>query len=47
MPLQLGDVTKTFADVELLSNDFKYIPKTSVMEGVYKFVNWFKEYYKV
>jgi UDP-glucuronate 4-epimerase len=46
LPMQPGDVTRTWADVSALAKDFNYKPNTSVSEGVSKFVNWYKNYYK-
>lgn len=45
LPLQPGDVLDTYADVESLTNDFGYEPKTSIEEGIQKFVTWYKDYY--
>ena len=47
LPLQPGDVTDTFADVDDLVKNFHYKPKTSVDEGVANFVNWYLKYIKV
>ena len=47
LPLQKGDVTKTWADTQDLFRDFQYKPATSVNEGVKKFVDWYISYYKV
>lgn len=46
LPMQQGDVLETFADIDDLSNNFNYKPKTSVEVGIKKFSDWFKEYYK-
>jgi UDP-glucuronate 4-epimerase len=46
LPMQPGDVFKTFADVNALKNDFGYEPNTSIQKGISEFVKWFKEYYK-
>jgi UDP-glucuronate 4-epimerase len=46
-PIQPGDVLKTWADVDDLVRDFNYAPKTSVKDGIYSFVTWFKSYYKI
>ena len=46
LPLQPGDVPDTYADVKDLIRDFDYKPNTSVKEGMQKFVEWFKSYYK-
>ncbi len=47
LPLQPGDVPSTFADVEDLVRDVGYRPATSVEEGVKRFVEWYREYYRV
>ncbi len=47
LPLQPGDVPATFADVEDLVRDVGYRPATSVEEGVRRFVEWYREYYRV
>lgn len=44
MPIQPGDVIKTWADVSALVKDFNYKPDTSVKEGIRNFVDWFKNY---
>lgn len=46
LPLQPGDVPDTFANVDSLKINFNYKPTTSVFEGVSKFVDWYKSYYK-
>ena len=45
LPMQLGDVPDTFADIEDLVQEVGYRPATSVEVGVRKFVEWFCEYY--
>jgi UDP-glucuronate 4-epimerase len=47
LPLQPGDVPDTYADVEDLIRDFDYRPSTSVEVGVARFVDWYKDFYKV
>jgi UDP-glucuronate 4-epimerase len=47
LPMQLGDVPDTWADVEDLAADVGYRPSTPVEEGVRKFVDWYVEYYKI
>jgi UDP-glucuronate 4-epimerase len=47
LPLQLGDVPDTWADVEDLVEDVGYRPSTPVEVGVRRFVDWYVEYYKV
>jgi UDP-glucuronate 4-epimerase len=46
MPLQLGDVPDTWADVEALVHDVGYRPSTALEVGVRKFVDWYLGYYK-
>lgn len=45
LPMQAGDVYRTWANVDNLKKDFGYRPKTPVGEGVKQFVNWYKRYY--
>ncbi len=47
LPLQLGDVQDTFANINSLNKKFNYKPLTSVDEGVSRFVKWYKSYYKL
>jgi UDP-glucuronate 4-epimerase len=46
LPMQPGDVFKTWADQNKLMNTIGYKPTTSLECGVEKFVSWFIEYYK-
>lgn len=45
LPMQPGDVVETYSDMTEMIQDFNYLPKTTVEEGVQKFVDWFKVYY--
>jgi UDP-glucuronate 4-epimerase len=47
LPLQLGDVPDTYADVEDLVRDVGYKPATSVEDGIARFVAWYRDYFKV
>jgi UDP-glucuronate 4-epimerase len=47
LPLQLGDVPDTFADVSDLETAVGYRPSTSVENGVRAFVDWYRHYYRV
>jgi len=47
LPLQPGDVPDTYADVEDLVRDIDYKPSTSVEDGVARFVDWYRSYYRV
>jgi UDP-glucuronate 4-epimerase len=45
-PMQLGDVTKTYANIEKAKFELGYNPKTDISTGIDNFINWFKTYYK-
>ena len=45
--MQPGDVKKTFADIEKSRKELNFKPKTSLRQGLLKFVNWYKEYHKI
>jgi len=47
LPMQIGDVVKTYADIDEARKDLGYEPTTSVKEGIERFVEWYKEYYPV
>ncbi len=47
LPMQMGDVSSTYADVSSLVNDFGYKPKTPVKVGVNKFIAWFRDFYNI
>jgi UDP-glucuronate 4-epimerase len=47
MDMQPGDVLRTYADVSDLEKDINFKPSTSIEEGLKKFVEWYKDYYKV
>lgn len=47
LPLQPGDVPDTYADVTELVDEVGYQPNTSVEDGIAKFVEWYRDYYKV
>jgi len=47
LPMQPGDVPETFADIDELVKDINYKPKVSIEEGIKRFVEWFKDYYKI
>jgi UDP-glucuronate 4-epimerase len=46
LPLQLGDVPETSANIDDLVTDVGYRPATPVEEGVRRFVDWYLAYYK-
>ncbi len=45
LPLQLGDVPDTHADVTELARDTGYAPTTPVEVGIDRFVDWYRAYY--
>jgi UDP-glucuronate 4-epimerase len=45
-PMQLGDVETTYADIETLSEAVGFRPSTPVEEGIAKFVEWYRDYYR-
>ena len=47
VPMQAGDVPVTYADVTPLQEDFGFKPSTSLREGLRKFAQWYKEFYKI
>lgn len=46
VPMQPGDVPTTYADATALERDFGFTPKITLREGLRKFAEWYKEYYK-
>ena len=46
MDIQPGDVEKTFANIDCAKNKLNYNPKTSIKEGIPKFIEWYKSYHK-
>ena len=46
VPMQPGDVPVTYADTTPLERDFGFKPDTSLRDGLRKFVQWYKEFYK-
>ncbi len=46
MPMQAGDVPNTYADVSNLENLIGVLPHTSIEEGIAKFVDWYRGYYR-
>ena len=46
LPLQVGDVPDTWADIDDLQRDTGYTPSTPVEVGIERFVRWYLEYYR-
>lgn len=47
VPMQAGDVPITYADTSALERDFGFKPNTSLREGLRRFAEWYKEFYKI
>src|SRR5438128_4363708 len=47
LPLQPGDVPATYADVDDLIRDTGFHPRTAIEEGIGRFVDWYRQYYRV
>jgi UDP-glucuronate 4-epimerase len=46
LPMQPGDVPNTFANVDDLVADVGFKPATPIEEGVARFVDWYRSYYR-
>jgi UDP-glucuronate 4-epimerase len=47
LPLQPGDVCRTYANVDALIEDVGFRPRTTIEEGISRFVTWYKDFYRV
>lgn len=47
VPMQPGDVPITYADTTALERDFGFKPSTSLRDGLRKFAEWYKVFYKI
>ena len=47
VPMQAGDVPITYADTSALENDFGFKPNTNLRDGLRKFAEWYKKFYKI
>jgi UDP-glucuronate 4-epimerase len=47
LPMQPGDVPATYADVDDLTRAVGFRPNTPIETGVRKFVNWYREFYRI
>ena len=45
LPMQPGDVPRTYADIDAIARDMGYAPTTSVEEGFPRFVDWYRGYH--
>lgn len=46
VPMQPGDVPVTYADTSALERDFNFKPSTNLREGLRRFAEWYKEFYR-
>ncbi len=46
LPMQPGDVQKTYADIDAIQADLGYQPSTPIAIGVPAFVRWYKDYHE-
>ena len=44
MPMQLGDVKDTFAEITAAEVDIQFKPSVDLPEGIIQFVQWYKQY---
>jgi UDP-glucuronate 4-epimerase len=47
LPMQPGDVSATYADVEDLARDIGFRPATKIEEGIGRFAKWYREYHNI
>jgi UDP-glucuronate 4-epimerase len=47
LPMQAGDVERTYADIAAIAGDLGYAPTTSIEVGVPRFVEWYRGYHGV
>ena len=47
LPIQPGDVKETFAEISESTKDLNFKPKVNIKEGIPRFVEWYKSYYKI
>lgn len=47
VPMQAGDVPVTYADTSALERDFGFKPSTPLRDGLRKFAEWYKAFYKI
>jgi UDP-glucuronate 4-epimerase len=45
LPMQMGDVADTYADISASQRDFGFEPKTTIAEGIPKFIEWYRRYH--
>jgi UDP-glucuronate 4-epimerase len=46
-PMQMGDVARTYADIEDSRRDLGFEPTTPISAGIPQFIAWYRDYYRV
>jgi UDP-glucuronate 4-epimerase len=46
LPMQPGDVESTYADIDALGEAVGFRPRTPIEEGIAKFIEWYRDYYR-
>jgi len=46
LPMQPGDVPATWADIADLARDIGYCPTVGIKEGITRFIEWYRAYYR-
>jgi UDP-glucuronate 4-epimerase len=46
LPMQAGDVYETYADIDRLTEATGFRPTTALKDGLRKFVDWYRDYYR-
>ena len=47
LPMQPGDVRDTFADISAIQRDLGFEPRTTIAQGVPRFVEWYRDYHNI
>ena len=47
LPMQPGDVPRTYADIDAIQRDIGYQPSTGVETGIPAFVRWYRDYHRI
>ncbi len=47
VPMQPGDVPTTYADATALEHDFGFRPAITLRQGLRRFAEWYKDFYKI
>ena len=45
LPMQPGDVERTYADIGAIQHDLGYAPRTPIEDGIPRFVEWYRAYH--